>query len=375
MLKKRIMLVDDDSAHRLILKMFLEDKYDSSDAESGAKCLELIASDVPDVFLLDINMPGMNGYELCAELRRRPETKSIPIIFVSGLETAEERLDGFEAGGNGFLTKPVQQTTLLEAVDYQVEHRKEFEDAQKNSEEAMQVAMEAMTSNSELGQMIQFVKDSHDENTLTGVGKKICEVTAGFGLNSCAIVFGSKPAFVNCEEGSVEANLLLRSKGSQERIISRGVRTIICSDYIAILVKDMPVDDDSRYGRFKDHLVVLASICDGRLLTIQAQLDMAEQRQSVLSRVISMTEKQVKRLSTKLNEHDETVRSVMMTMIGELEAKLFVLGLDEDQEEQLMKLAYDASERLESMKEDSKELEKELGVVLEGLYEILNANS
>jgi len=168
------MLVDDDSANRLILKIFLEDKYDASEAESGAKCLELIDSNVPDIFLLDINMPGMNGYELCAELRRRPETKSIPIIFVSGLETAEERLAGFEAGGNGFLTKPVQQTTLMEAVDYQIEHRKEFEDAQKNSEEAMQVAMEAMTSNSELGQMIQFVKDSHDENTLTGVGKKLC---------------------------------------------------------------------------------------------------------------------------------------------------------------------------------------------------------
>ena len=59
-------------------------------------------------------------------------------------------------------------------------------------------------------------------------------------------------------------------------------------------------------------------------------------------------------------------------MITELEAKLFTLGLDEDQEEQLMSLAYDASETLEKLKDGTNELEKELGIVLEGLYEVLN---
>ena len=374
MSKKCVMIVDDDPANRLILKTFLEPDYQILEADSGKACLDSLSGCKPDVFLLDINMPEMTGYELCSELRRQDASKTTPIIFVSALETAEERLAGFEVGGNGFLVKPVQQDKLLETISYQLEHKAELESAQKNSEEAMKVAMEAMTSNSELGQMIQFVKDSHQEATLGGVGKRLCEVTNSFGLNSCAIVFGDKPVYVNCEEGSVEANLLVRTRGSEERIISRGVRTIICSDYIAILVKDMPVDDESRYGRFKDHLVVLASICDGRLLTIQAQLDMSAQRQNVLSRVISVTEKQVKKLNERLTKHDEFVRSVMMGMIGELEAKLFSLGLDEDQEAALVKLAYDASERLESTKDESKELEKDLGSVLEGLYEILGAN-
>ena len=368
------MVVDDDAANRLILKLFLENDYEVVEADSGKACLDLVGQKLPDVVLLDINMPGMTGYEVCNELRHQSKTSTLPIVFVSALETPEERLAGFEAGGNGFLVKPVDEAKLKEVVAYQLEHRKDLEDAQKSSEEAMKVAMEAMTSNSELGQMIQFVKDSQQVTTLEGVGKKLCEVTAGFGLNSCAVVYGDDPAFVNCEEGSVEANLLLRAKGSKERIISKGVRTIICSDHIAILVKDMPVDDDSRYGRFKDHLVVLASICDGRLLTIQAQLDMSAQRHGVLSRVISMTEKQVKKLNEKFTQHDQLVHSVMMSMTGELEAKLFSLGLDEDQEEELMKLAYAASERLDSLKDDAKGLEKELGAVLEGLYEILGTN-
>lgn len=374
MTKKVVMVVDDDAANRMILKFFLEADYDVVEMESGAACLEAVSKSAPDLILLDINMPGMSGYEVCNALRHEECSKTLPIVFVSGLETPEERLAGFEAGGNGFLVKPVEEDQIKEVVAYQLAHRKDLDDAQKNSEEAMKVAMEAMTSNSELGQMIQFVKDSQQEMTLEGVGRRLCEVTAAFGLNSCAVVYGKSPAYVNCEEGSVEANLLLRAKGSSERIISKGVRTIICSDHIAILVKDMPVDDDSRYGRFKDHLVVLASICDGRLLTIQAQLDMSAQRHGVLSRVISMTEEQVKKLSQKFTEHDELVHSTMMSLTGELEAKLFSLGLEEDQEEELMKLAYQATERLDSVKNDSKELEKELGAVLEGLYEILGAN-
>lgn len=374
MSKKTVMLVDDDPANRLILKLFLESDYEVVEAESGQACLDAIAVQQPDVVLLDINMPGMSGYEVCNTLRHQEQTKTLPIVFVSGLETPEERLAGFEAGGNGFLVKPVDEQKIKDSVSYQLANRKDFDEAQKNSEEAMKVAMEAMTSNSELGQMIQFVKDSQQENTLEGVGRRLCEVTAGFGLCSCAVVYGSTPAYVNCDEGSVEANLLMRARGSRERIISKGVRTIICSDHIAVLIKDMPVDDESRYGRFKDHLAVLASICDGRLLTIQAQLDVAQQRHGVLSRVISMTEKQVKRLGEKLDHHDHLVQSVMMSMTGELEAKLFSLGLDEDQEAELMKLVYTASDRLDSLQDDSKDLERELGAVLEGLYEILGTH-
>ncbi|KZY32846.1 MULTISPECIES: hypothetical protein [unclassified Oleiphilus] len=144
---------------------------------------------------------------------------------------------------------------------------------------------------------------------------------------------------------------------------------------MGVLINDMPVDDESRYGRFKDHLAVLSSICDGRLLTLQSQISMTDQRKDVLGRAIGMTEKQVKQLTNKLAEHDVTVRQVMLDMITELEAKLFSLGLDEDQEEQLMALAYQASDKLEGMKDSAKNLENELGLVLEGLYEVLAKNT
>jgi hypothetical protein len=230
--------------------------------------------------------------------------------------------------------------------------------------------MEAMTSSSELGQMIQFVKDAEDETTLEGVGKRLCGVTESFGLKSCAVVYSENDVFINCTPDSLEAQILKRAKSSNERIVGFGVRTIVRSDCISILIKDMPVDDASRYGRFKDNLVVLASICDGRLRSLGTQNDIAKQRKKDLAKVISVTEGLLKVFGEKLSEHDEMSRAMMGQMIIELEAKLFRLGLDEDQEEELMQLAYKVSEKLEAMKGESKELEGELGKVLEALYDI-----
>ena len=85
-----------------------------------------------------------------------------------------------------------------------------------------------------------------------------------------------------------------------------------------------------------------------------------------------MTEQQVVKISKKLAAYDATTRQAMMDMITELEIKLFDLGLDEDQEEQLMSLAYGANEKLESFKGEVDKLDQELGLVLEGLYEVLN---
>ena len=373
---KTIMVVDDVESNRVLLKMILEDDFDIIESESGQDCLDKVKTKVPDIILLDVNMPGMSGYDVCIELRKHTESSTIPIIFISAMDNVEERLAGFEAGGNEYITKPIDPEHVLEKVNYYINHQAETKQAKEDASTAMQVAMEAMTSSSELGQIIEFVKSSQDIKTLEGIGEKFCEIAQGFGLSASAIIYGDTTnSYINCTKDSMECRVLNKFRNSKERIISIGVRTMVCSDAMGVLISDMPVDDESRYGRFKDHLAVLSSICDGRLLTIKSVLSQTDQRKDVLNRVIKMTEKQVKQLALKLSSHDDTVRKVMLDMITELEAKLFTLGLDEDQEEQLMALAYSASEKLEEMKEGSKELEQELGIVVEGLYEVLAKNS
>ncbi len=372
---KTIMIVDDVQSNRMLLKMILEDDYNIVECESGQQCLDMVDVSVPDVVLLDVNMPGMTGYEVCTELRKSKASNILPIIFISGMDNVEERLAGFEAGGSEYITKPIDPEKVIERVNYFIEHQAEAKKHKEEANDAMKVAMEAMTSSSELGQIIQFVKSAQEINTLQGIGEKLCEVVSQFGLTASAVIYQSPSIFINCEADSMEARVLTKFRNSKERIISIGVRTMVCSDSMGVLINDMPVDDESRYGRFKDHLAVLSSICDGRLLTLKSQLEMKDQRKKVLGRIIKMTEGQVKQITEKLYQHDAMVTQVILGLITNLEAKLFGLGLDEDQEEQLMKLAYDAGEKIEGMQNSAKELENELGIVLEGLYEVLAKNN
>jgi len=369
-----IMIVDDAKDNLLLLEMMLEEKYEIIQAESGYECLEIIEKSPPDLLLLDVNMPGMTGYEVCTTLRKNSSTKLLPILFVSAMINAEERLAGFEAGGDEYINKPVDKEELAEKIELQIAGLQERAATDKNAADAMKVAMDAMTSSSELGQLISFVTDAQNTKSLNDMGSMIVDVCSGFGLNACAYIEGSEPAFFGCEKGSVEASVLERSINSTERIINLGIRTIVKSDQLSLLVKNMPTDDENRYGRFKDHLAVLISISDGRLLTLKAQMNVADERRHVLSKVILHTEKQIKNLNKKILEHDDHSREVMMDMVTELESKLFGLGLEEDQEEELMKLVYGTSEQLEKSKGTTKELQVELGSILEGLYEILEKN-
>jgi len=258
MTDKTIMIVDDMESNRLLLKMILEDSFTIVECDSGPKCIEMVENDAPDMILLDVNMPEMTGYEVCTELRKHAETTTLPIIFVSGMDNVEERLAGFEAGGNEYITKPIDPELLIEKINNNFAHLGEVKQAKDNADNAMKVAMEAMTSSSELGQIIEFVKSSQDVKTLEGIGEKFCEIAQGFGLTASAVIYGPPKHYINCASDSMEARVLTKFQNSKDSIVSIGVRTMVRSNSMALLINDMPVDDDSRYGRLKDHLMVLS---------------------------------------------------------------------------------------------------------------------
>lgn len=372
MTKPLVMVVDDSEESRVLQRMILEDAYEVVEAESGEACIEQCDQKIPDLILLDVHMPGMSGYEVCVHLRKHAETATVPVIFVSGLNEPHERLEGYEAGADDYLIKPIDGENLLERVGLQLSKHLEVVEAQNQAKESMNVALEAMTYSSEIGQLIQFVTDSQSAKSMEDLANCVRDAIAEFGLQSCVLI-NQVELFSGCEKGSFEAKLLAKVRNSGERLINVGVRTIVKSDQICILIKNMPVDDESRYGRIKDHLAVMVSICDGPVLALQAQHDMANQRKDVLEKVILVTEAKLEEFSVKLKTHDGNVRKVMGGMVDEIESILFSLGLDDDQESTLMNLVYHANERLAETQAETQKLEGELSVILEGLYSILES--
>src|SRR5512139_430392 len=102
----RVLLVDDAKANLDILVQGLKVDHKLSLAMNGETALQAVRRAPPDLVLLDIVMPDMDGYEVCRRLRQMPETADVPIMFLSSLEDVQHKTRGFEAGGNDYLTKP-----------------------------------------------------------------------------------------------------------------------------------------------------------------------------------------------------------------------------------------------------------------------------
>ncbi len=112
----RVLLVDDAKANLDILVEGLKSDHKLSLALNGETALQIAARTPPDLVLLDIVMPGLDGYEVCRRLRRMPETAEVPIMFLSSLEEVQNKTRGFEAGANDYLTKPFEMLEVKARV-------------------------------------------------------------------------------------------------------------------------------------------------------------------------------------------------------------------------------------------------------------------
>jgi DNA-binding response OmpR family regulator len=114
---KKILVVDDTPLNVKMLADLLTFKgYQVVTAASGAEALAKIESEHPDLVLLDVMMPKMNGYEVCQKIRANAATGMLPVVMVTALDPAQERVKGIEAGADDFLSKPINQPELLARV-------------------------------------------------------------------------------------------------------------------------------------------------------------------------------------------------------------------------------------------------------------------
>ncbi len=112
-----ILIVDDTIENlRLLVNMLERNGYEARPATSGRQALQAVENAPADLVLLDINMPEMDGFEVCRRLKRRDEMRDIPVLFLSALSSSSDKVRGFEAGGVDYITKPFQVEEVLARV-------------------------------------------------------------------------------------------------------------------------------------------------------------------------------------------------------------------------------------------------------------------
>jgi two-component system sensor histidine kinase/response regulator len=129
--QQTILMVDDTPSNlRSLSELLTAQGYRVSDARDGQTALKMVQTDLPDLILLDIYMPDMNGYEVCQQLKANARTRDIPVMFISALSETENIVRGFEVGGVDYITKPFQFSEVLARVASQltlVQQRKQIE--------------------------------------------------------------------------------------------------------------------------------------------------------------------------------------------------------------------------------------------------------
>jgi two-component system cell cycle response regulator len=115
----RILIVDDTAANvRMLSKILQAELFATDTAASGEEALERIAADPPDLVLMDVMMPGIDGYETCRRIKADARMRRIPVVMVTALSEAEDRIRGLEAGADDFLVKPIDRTAVLARIKH-----------------------------------------------------------------------------------------------------------------------------------------------------------------------------------------------------------------------------------------------------------------
>lgn len=121
---EKVLVVDDSSVNRTLLAAILTKAgFEIAEAQSGEEALAKVAEFLPDLVLLDIMMPGIDGYEVCAALKADERTAAIPVIFLSALSEAADKIKGLETGGADYVTKPFDKGEVLARVRSQLKIR------------------------------------------------------------------------------------------------------------------------------------------------------------------------------------------------------------------------------------------------------------
>jgi len=366
--KKRILVVDDEEINLLLIEGILSDDYEIFPLNSGEACLEKYLDIGPDIVLLDVEMPGMDGLDTCKKIQDLAEC---PVIFVSAKGSLEERLAGYAVGGYDYIVKPLDGHELQVKLQLLLAQLAEKQSLKDNIQSSFSTAMTAMTSTSELGYVIAFADKIHGAEDYQQVANTLLSTMEEFDVDSCVNIRGEvKQKFYTnngtCSPMEKEIMELLRDKG---RLYDFGRRTQVNETRLSLLVKTMPEDTD-KYGRLKDHLPFILRIADGYIERLDKAYRIEFKEKKLRSTIGNVSDK-LSDVERDLQVNYDICYATMGNMIEDLDKRLQFLALSEEQEEQLKEMFTLHTEQVINALDNSSAVNKTFSTILVKLRQLL----
>ncbi len=264
---KLVLAIDDDKLVHHIIDEALSCSCKLLHAKNGDEGLRLAQKYHPDIILLDVEMPGISGFEVCKQLKQHANISEIPVMFLSCRADISERMRGYNAGAADYIVKPFDAEELLARIKVLDDYRKTSLQLKQDVQRAQTTAEIAMIDSGDMGRIMRYVGQSyhaHDLNTLSNYFLEFfmpmdLDVAVAFWYHDEAVFFSSEGAIQ-----PIEQELFEKNRGDS-RFVDFGPRTIINYPKVSLLIKNMPVDDMAVYGRYKDLFPHLLEATDAKL--------------------------------------------------------------------------------------------------------------
>lgn len=342
--KTRIMIVDDSPSEIQATLGTLKAHFTISVATSGEQALENLAAaseeKIPELLLLDINMPGIDGYETCQKIKSTPSLQQISVIFFSANDSTQEITRGFDVGASDYVVKPFDGEVLLSKIKTALKNKAQHTNLTVAAKAANSIAMSAMRDSGDLGIILSFLRACFDVNNTEELAHCIIEALTGLNLSGSVLLYNDTESALHSSSNSaseLEITLLQRLKNNGPSIHEHNRKLIIGRDGIALVIKNLPEDNDNA-SRLKDHLMTLIEGIQNKLAHIQqAQEGKAAKNTKVRETVIT-AHKKLTAVQEQQKIHKAGNIKILDEMVHEVEGSFFALGLTDAQEEQLLSL-------------------------------------
>ncbi|WP_199102679.1 PleD family two-component system response regulator [Aquitalea sp. ASV11] len=290
--KPTILVVDDVLVTRRLMRAGLAHCFEVVDAESGEQALALLPQLELAAIVLDVEMqPGMDGFETCRLIRADERFAHVPVVFVSAREAVEDRLSGYEAGGEDYIVKPFSALELEAKLRRLIEASGERRRLDGQVRDASSAAMTAMVSMSEMGALLEVIKQLGAAGSMAELADALVAGVRLYGLQGCVQLRAAAGVLNRSSDGDaspLELSVLEHLAG-MGRMVQFKNRMIINYPEVSLLLRDMPVEDEDRCGRLRDHLTMLveaANVHVGSLAVLAAARQRDRQVVAVAMRMI-----------------------------------------------------------------------------------------
>jgi CheY-like chemotaxis protein len=366
-----VISVDDDPNFQDIIRAALEPDCRVIGAGNGREALDLIATQVPDLVILDVDMPEMDGYVTCRAIRESGGRTDLPILFLSAKDRIEDRLAGLDAGGDDYLTKPFHLELLLARVKHLLALAEQRKNLQASLSYATSTAMTAMSGMGELGRLLEALKAFNTCNTFESLLTTVVTALSSFDLQGIVQIHHAEISLIETSRGPASPLdvSIISQIASMERIVHFKSRMAINYPALSLLVTNVPADE-SVAGRLRDHLAMLAEAADVRVCAI-ASMNAATRRGEVIARMIDRITTALERIDAGQRNSRVATSIAIDAAIGASETALQSMALSEAQEERLAATIRQGLEHVTEVQASSIDIQNDLSNLIAELKAVL----